>query len=301
MEKAAEEFWKREDGRKAAITQFRDILSQVTRTSMDGISEGKPLVVVIDELDRCRPDYALSVLEVVKHFFAVPRVHFVLGVNLVALGHIVQARYGTGVDAADYLKRFISLSMELPQSVPGRGDARSQIKYFENAASAMGIERNLADLAKKHLSLARGQAAISLRDVEKILSRLVLLPKRNDIGGYMFGWQELIVSLVLLQVMRPDLFKLAFAGRLELAAIDDFYGFSEEMFSDRAKDSGKYNHKAYVVRGLWQFVLSGGEASVEDHDQFTKAFGYFGTRKDDVLADLQRDFFSTFEIVSSRD
>lgn len=82
-EKAAEDFWRREDGRKAAMLKFQECLAQLTET-------GAPLIVVIDELDRCRPDYALSVLEVIKHFFAVPRVHFVMGVNLDALEHIVR-------------------------------------------------------------------------------------------------------------------------------------------------------------------------------------------------------------------
>ena len=36
----------------------------------------KPLIIVVDELDRCRPDYALEVLEVIKHFFAVSRIPF---------------------------------------------------------------------------------------------------------------------------------------------------------------------------------------------------------------------------------
>jgi predicted KAP-like P-loop ATPase len=37
-----------------------------------GIAEGKkdkPIVIIIDELDRCRPDYAVRTLEVLKHFF----------------------------------------------------------------------------------------------------------------------------------------------------------------------------------------------------------------------------------------
>lgn len=78
IETAAEAFWAREDGRRAAMEQLRTALIDLTMVETDGGAGPIPLVVVVDELDRCRPDYALALLEVVKHFFSVPNVHFVL-------------------------------------------------------------------------------------------------------------------------------------------------------------------------------------------------------------------------------
>ena len=80
-------FWKRETGRIAAMQQFRDALIELTTDC----EAPRKIVFIIDELDRCRPDYALTLLEIVKHFFAVPNVHFVLGANLDALEHSVCA------------------------------------------------------------------------------------------------------------------------------------------------------------------------------------------------------------------
>lgn len=80
-----------------------------------------PIVIVIDELDRCRPDYALAVLEVIKHFFAVPKVHFILGINGEALESSVRARYGVDVDAESYLRKFINASFSLPRAIGHRG------------------------------------------------------------------------------------------------------------------------------------------------------------------------------------
>lgn len=65
-----EDFWKKEDGRKGAMLAFTKALEELTAPISD--EEPKKRVVVVDELDRCRPNYALSVLEVIKHFFAVP-------------------------------------------------------------------------------------------------------------------------------------------------------------------------------------------------------------------------------------
>ena len=73
-----EDFWKAEEGRRNAMEEFREAI-KILASSLDSGHEGASLVFVVDELDRCRPDYALEVIEVIKHLFSVPRVHFVLG------------------------------------------------------------------------------------------------------------------------------------------------------------------------------------------------------------------------------
>lgn len=81
----------------------------------DNAEKDKPIVFFIDELDRCRPDYAVKVLERIKHLFDIPDIVFVLSVNKKQLGCAIQGFYGTTTfDAEDYLRRFIDISYELP-------------------------------------------------------------------------------------------------------------------------------------------------------------------------------------------
>lgn len=69
----------------------------------------------IDELDRCRPNYAVTVLEQIKHFFSVPNIVFVLSIDKVQLGHAIRGVYGSEfIDADDYLRRFIDIEYSLP-------------------------------------------------------------------------------------------------------------------------------------------------------------------------------------------
>ena len=75
----------------------------------------KPLLVMIDELDRCRPTYAVELLETAKHLFAVDQVVFVLAVNRTELQHAVKALYGNEFKADGYLRRFIDLDVHLPE------------------------------------------------------------------------------------------------------------------------------------------------------------------------------------------
>ena len=79
-----------------------------------------PLIVMIDELDRCRPSFAVEFLETTKHLFAVDQVVFVLAVNRKELAHAVKALYGNDFDADRYLRRFFDIDFRLPEPVRGR-------------------------------------------------------------------------------------------------------------------------------------------------------------------------------------
>ena len=78
----------------------------------------RPLVFIIDELDRCRPPFALNVLERVKHLFSVENVCFVLVAHLPQLEAVVKGSYGLGVDARTYLEKFFQLQVTLPEPQP---------------------------------------------------------------------------------------------------------------------------------------------------------------------------------------
>ena len=75
----------------------------------------KPLII-IDELDRCRPDYALKTLEIIKHFFDVSNLYIILPVNNEALVQAVQSTYGQMVNSENYLRKLITENYNLPTS-----------------------------------------------------------------------------------------------------------------------------------------------------------------------------------------
>lgn len=62
------------------------------------ISKEKPLIFVIDELDRCKPTYAIETLETIKHFFNIETVTFVLAIDLEQLSHSIATIYGQNMD-----------------------------------------------------------------------------------------------------------------------------------------------------------------------------------------------------------
>ena len=98
--------------RKNSIKEFQKSLEKfVSTTSCD-----KPIVFIIDELDRCRPNYAVELLEKIKHLFYVSGIVFVLSIDKIQLGNAVRGLYGSDlIDATEYLRRFIDIEYSLPE------------------------------------------------------------------------------------------------------------------------------------------------------------------------------------------
>ena len=67
------------------------------------------LVIFMDELDRCRPSYAVQLLECIEHYFINDRITFVFSANLEQLQHTIKNIYGNDVDACRYLDCFFDL------------------------------------------------------------------------------------------------------------------------------------------------------------------------------------------------
>ena len=127
-----EQIKKYEESRKT-LSKFKEELSKLAQCYTGGDKQ-KPLVIFIDELDRCRPDFAIEVLEKTKHLFNVDNIIFVLATDKTQLCHSIRAVYGQGLDVNGYLRRFIDFDYLLPLSkqlyIAYLIDKFSLIKYF---------------------------------------------------------------------------------------------------------------------------------------------------------------------------
>lgn len=54
----------------------------------------KKLILIVDELDRCRPDYAMKTLECIKHFFDIEGLFIIVPTNKTALNDCIKSLYG---------------------------------------------------------------------------------------------------------------------------------------------------------------------------------------------------------------
>lgn len=78
------------------------------------VEKGNRLNIFIDELDRCKPSYAVKLLERMKHYFSNDNITFIFSINLSELQHTIRKYYGNDFNASRYLDRFFDLRMTLP-------------------------------------------------------------------------------------------------------------------------------------------------------------------------------------------
>ncbi|MGO6814930.1 P-loop NTPase fold protein [Rhizobium brockwellii] len=102
-----------------AIQTFREKLAGAV-DALDKSGKKAPFFVLVDELDRCRPAYAVHLLERIKHLFEVDGVAFVFATNSQQLQHSIAGAYGQGFDGFTYLKRFFDRTYVFSEISPKR-------------------------------------------------------------------------------------------------------------------------------------------------------------------------------------
>ena len=126
----------------------------------------QPVVIMVDELDRCSPEYAVEMLQLLEHIFYAENVVFVVSINRAELVHSVKAFYGEGFDADGYLERFFDNVLGLPASNRAQY-IRSHLGAVSKRAPAVETGRALPFLISSDLSLREIDRAI--RQLEDVL------------------------------------------------------------------------------------------------------------------------------------
>ena len=199
---------------------LKQLASEVTNNT------GQPLVVVIDELDRCRPAYAVECLERVKHLLEIPNIVFLFGVNRDELCQSIRHTNGD-IDASTYLQRFFDLEFNVPpvkawQFYMTRLREYGLPEFFDTPSGndqKHGVYPNWqSNLYSRTGELLEGMG-LSLRETEQCV-RTIAVAVRS------INWEEppslrLLVPLSILKVKNPDLFKgFAEGSRQNLAVVN---------------------------------------------------------------------------------
>ena len=201
---------------RQSVEGFRTSLQDLVATASSSCN-GRPLVVVIDELDRCRPSYAVELLEVAKHLFSVDHIVFVLAINRSELAHSVKAIYGADFDSPGYLRRFFDIDFQLPE--PSRDGfikatleathfATAPQTYPDQATEARAREEMVLGLLVELL----GSSDLSLRAIAQAIHRLgLVLASLSNARPAL--WRVATVA-VILRALDEDLYHKFRAGQV---------------------------------------------------------------------------------------
>ena len=186
---------------------------------------GHPLVFIIDELDRCRPTFAIELLERVKHIFDVPHIVFVFGLNRDELCKSLTSVYGE-IDADVYLRRFFDFEFNLPEADPQKFAESLMIKYgldtrpqVLNFDGFRGSARQYADFIQICAILWSG-ASLSLRDIDYGMRLLALLAKNDAISNH--AVPHFVALLICVKFKSPELYRSLKSGKFRTREIIDY-------------------------------------------------------------------------------
>jgi len=184
------------------------------QAALTELAEDKPIVVFVDELDRCRPDFAVNMLENIKHIFDVEGVQFVLVTNFDQLRASINHCYGNGLDAQRYLDKFVQFSLSLSDTHKPRGHEavlasvthlRRLVAHSEllnnKSMTSEGVESFLSSLVIAN--------RLSLREVETLILYLEIYQTLTDGKGVaentIFGYCLLRIFGVYLYCFKPTI------------------------------------------------------------------------------------------------
>ena len=150
---------------------------ETLKACLKELAADNPIILFIDELDRCRPDYAVDMLEVIKHVFDVENVKVVLVTNTKQLRSAINHRYGAEVDAQKYLDKFLKYSFALPEKVVAQFEeerALVAIEYFKQLIRNSSMAGELRGLIEQGaiLNLISDMVErnnLSLRETERLV------------------------------------------------------------------------------------------------------------------------------------
>lgn len=98
------------------VDEFKTAVIKRLDQAAENNGLSKPAFIFIDELDRCRPTYAIELLERIKHFFELEDCRFVIASDSRQLAHSIRAVYGQGFSSERYLNRFFDAEFKLDNS-----------------------------------------------------------------------------------------------------------------------------------------------------------------------------------------
>ena len=172
---------------------------------------GHPLVFIIDELDRCRPTFAIELLERVKHIFDIPDMVFVFGINRDELCSSIKSVYGE-IDTDTYLRRFFDMEFLLPD-VDSKVFCKHLIgqyqleQFFTKLSESTGRIAYYNDFEwfTRFFPALCGHFGLSLRDIDYCVRMIVFIGK-NATTNYSMS-QPLLPLLIILRLKNITLYQ----------------------------------------------------------------------------------------------
>ena len=227
-------------GEKADLVEIGDIGESIyddfkTRTkALDDVRDGfkevfseedaSSLIVIVDELDRCRPDYAISYLETIKHIFDIPQLTFVLGVDKDALACVAKSLFGEDLKFNEYYRKFVHRNISLPE--PDEDAVRKLCsklitEYVDSEPLKARDRYSYANIERHNIDRIRDLCVnfdLTPRQVHEMFRCLAHLHScdASRAGNLLWGWEVASLFMIAASLQDQDVYRKLGKGKISL-------------------------------------------------------------------------------------
>ena len=252
VETEAKDIFKEIKGQKSTKEQVDNILNNLL------LEHGERLVIFIDELDRCRPTFAVELLEQIKHYFDNDKITFVFSTNIKQLQYTIKKYYGEAFEAKRYLDKFFDLTVSLNEV--------NVIEYFSFVNKSPG--RDMYDDVCKEIVK---EYNLTLRDVIKFvqINKICIENLRKTKNEYLYFDEKnirYILTYVLpimigLKIKRYDQYEDFITGKdstplITILSKSEWISYvMDKLFSEKEKSSKDVNIIKEKLESMYKAIF----------------------------------------------
>lgn len=252
VETEAKDIFKEIKGQKSIKEQVDNILNNLL------LEHGERLVIFIDELDRCRPTFAVELLEQIKHYFDNDKITFVFSTNIKQLQYTIKKYYGEAFEAKRYLDKFFDLTVSLNEV--------NVIEYFSFVNKSPG--RDVYDDVCKEIVK---EYNLTLRDVIKFvqINKICIENLRKTKNEYLYFDEKnirYILTYVLpimigLKIKRYDQYEDFITGKdstplITILSKSEWISYvMDKLFSEKEKSSKDVNIIKEKLESMYKAIF----------------------------------------------
>lgn len=258
------------EGRKKAMAALKKAVGEFAEGTDPNI------LFLVDELDRCRPDYAISYLETIKHIFDIKGVVFLLAADRQHLENSAKTAFGPDLDFEEYYRKFIHREVTLPD-IPAESYGKIASKYVSHYLDGEGSRNCFMKLDQQHIdniSEFIGALKLTPRQIQEVFRTLghIFDTSEENKGRLLWGLAAGSIMMAALKVEFPKVFHSIGIKQLNP---NDFYLFLSETL--------KEEH----VEWWFTICLTGGGLKLEPSDTPEVAMRNVGLWPEDSKEMLQ--------------
>lgn len=213
----------------------------------------KRVVIIIDELDRCKPTNVIKLLEEVKHFYNHKALTIIFSADLIQLSNTIKKMYGNNFDAELYLQRFFDNTFSLNSS--------NYEKYINTELSYNITETYIInEISKIAISLCR----LSIRETNKFIKKIKIIG--SEIGHMDSFFKDISIAKCVfipwgsaLKIRDVKKYAKFMTGNFTVKEIEEFLSYSPEVskwLSDYYFDKKTVSDGTDIINEIYRIYIS---------------------------------------------